>query len=52
MKVKKRLFLPLLASSNGDEISSPAEKATLLNDVFEKNFNTQIPPLTTDDIIQ
>jgi hypothetical protein len=25
-------------------------KATLLNEVFEKNFNTQIPPLTTDII--
>ena len=46
----KGTSIPTLFSSNGTKIS-PAEKATLLNEVFGKNFNAKVPPLTADDII-
>ena len=47
----KQQRLSLITSSNGDEISSPAEKATQINEIFE-NFNIQNPPLTCSaDII-
>ena len=42
---------PTLISSNGAEISSPAEKTTLLSEMFGKNFNTKLPPLTANDTI-
>ena len=42
--------IPTLISQLGEEASTPASKAALLNDQFVKNFNSSIPPLSKVDI--
>lgn len=45
---QKDSSIPTL-NNHGSEVTSPTDKATLLGDVFSKNFNTAHPPLSDDD---
>ena len=42
--------IPTLISQLGEEASTSASKAALLNDQFVKNFNSSIPPLSKVDL--
>ena len=42
--------IPTLVSEVGEEASTPASKAALLNNQFAKNFNSSIPPLSKEDL--
>ena len=47
---QKNSSIPMLISDDV-EITSPADKATLLGDKFKNNFNTAVAPLNAEDLI-